>query len=636
MAKLAFLVPRGEMIDYVKQIAAKLGIGDVQTKLVSLDNVVQEATDCMQNGADVLVARGYQASLIKQAINAPVVEIVMTGQEMAMLVYQAKQMLHKENPTIGVVGNVNMFPDMSLFDDIFHVQLKTYFVNATKDIDDAVDRMHQDRVDLMIGGDIAIARAQKLGMQYLFLNSHSGDSIREAFYVAQRVGYASDLEKEKSAELKTLLDYSFNGIIKLDSSGTVSVINHVAEAMLQVEETQVVGRHISKIMESVDPDMLRKVMEEGHEIYASFLKVRSRELVISLAPIRVKDRIDGAIISFNEIKKLTEIETRVRKEIYQRGFVARYKFEDLQKFALDDSVRFALDLAKKYAGTDLPVLIFGETGTEKEAVAQCIHNESMRSNGAYLHIRCGELAESEQYDVLFGTSGETEAAGAVTLAHEGTLVLQDVEKLNTRSQQCLLGVLKNGVLQRSGKDNPLPVSVRLICTTAQNLSLAVQKGSFDAELFYCLSAFALTLPPLSQRRESINALVEHYFAKYEEKYSRLLVLTKGAKKVLKEYDWQGNLVQLENFCRRVVVSAVHRTVDETMVRRLLEEVYPIVRKRKSDEKIVVYKSPEAAKLATLLDECGGNRTEAARRLNISKTTLWRKMKRYNISGKYEI
>lgn len=635
MAKLAFLVPRGEMIDSVKRIAAELGIGDVETKLVSTANVVREAIECIQNGADVLVARGYQACLIKEATNVPVVEIVMTGQEMAMLVYQAKQMLKKDCPTIGVVGNVNMFRDMSLFDEIFQVHLKIYFVNSMKDINGAVDQMHQDRVDLMIGGDIAIAHAQTLGMQYLFLNSYSGGSIREAFYVAQRVGYASDREKEKSAELKTLLDYSFNGIIRLDGTGVISVINHAAEAVLQTEGQKAVGQHISKVMESIDADMLRTVMENGHEIYASFIKSHNRELVVNLAPIRVKDRTDGAIISFNEIRKLTEMEARVRKEIYQRGMIAHCTFEDFKAFAKDDNILFTLELAKKYAGTDVPVLIIGQPGTEKELLAQCIHNASMQNNGAYLSIRCGELEESRQYDALFGPAGAA-AEGAVTLAHEGTLVLGDVDKLNSRSQQCLLHVLKHGILQRSGTDNPLPVHVRMICTTERDLSLSVHEGTFDTELFYLLRAFSIALPPLSQRKESVGALIGHYFARYGEQYSRLLVLTKGARERLEEYEWPGNLVQLKVFCKRLVVSAHHRTVDETMVQKLLDEVYPVVRKRKSDEKIIVYKSQEAADLAALLDECGGNRTEVAKRLNISKTTLWRKMKKYNISGKYEI
>lgn len=636
MAKLAFLVPRREMVDYVKQTAAELKIGDVDTKLASMRDVAVKALECIQNGADVLVARGYQAKLIKKVTNVPVVEITMTGQEMAMLVHQAKCRLKKERPVIGVVGSQNMFPNMSLFNEIFGVELKTYFVSSSEDINDAVSQMYHDGVDLMIGGDTAIAQAEKLDLRYLFLSSHTGDSIREAFDVAQRVGYASDLEKEKAAELKTLLDYSFNGIIQLDSQGKVSVMNHVAEAMLQTEESQAVGRHISSVMEPVRDDLLDKVIKEGQELYASFLKVHDREFVVNLAPIQVKDRVDGAIISFTEINQLTEMEARVREEIYRRGFFAHHTFESVKTFAKDPCMTSMLELAKKYAGTDSPVLIVGAVGTEKETIAQCIHNESMRSNGAYLTVQCGELDESAQYDILFGSSLEENFKGAIALAHDGTLVLQDVDKLSFRCQQSVFRVLKTGVLQRTAADRPLPVRIRLICTAAQDLALSVQSGAFYKDLFYLLSAFKLRIPPLMKRPGSMRALMEHYLKQYESKYSRLLVLTKGAREVLLRYEWPGNLVQLDSFCRKIVISTTRRTVDEAMIRGFLEESYPIVHRRKSDEKIVVYKNPEAAQLAALLDEYGGNRTKVAERLNISKTTLWRKMKKYNISGTFEI
>lgn len=179
-------------------------------------------------------------------------------------------------------------------------------------------------------------------------------------------------------------------------------------------------------------------------------------------------------------------------------------------------------------------------------------------------------------------------------------------------------------------------NVRIIATTTKNLSVLVQQGSFREDLYYLLSGLTIEVEPLRNRIEDLENLVDTYIKLYCDMYSRYHVLTSGAKKILMEYPWYGNLIQLESFCDRMILSATHRTLDEVFIKQLMNELYPIIHQQNNREKIIVYKDPEALVISEMLEKHGGNRALVAEELGISKTTLWRHMKKYGISNKYRV
>ena len=633
MADIALLVPREEMLHQAHNLLQTEGYQVKEIKLINTADAVSEARSSLARGTQIIIARGYQASLIKQYTNIPVVEVTLTGQEMGMLITKAKKIINKKQPVIGVIGFSNMFCDMTYFNQIYNIELRTYLVADADELHNAIGRAIKDNLDIIIGGDTAIMAASDAGIPSLFLSS-TEDSIREAFKVADKMQYAMDLEKRDMAQLETLLDYSFSGIAKINNSGNIVIINRIMEEILAKHASEVVGKSLLEVFRGIPYDNIEKVLQEGEEIYSSFLTINNIALVVILAAIKVDDKIDGAILTCQKVKKMKQLETELFRERYLYGYIAKGNFEDIPHSS--KLMKKSIALAKVYAQSRSPVLICGETGTEKELFAQAIHNNSLLKNGPFVSVNCFGISDDMQSEILFGPSGEdsSKSQGAMISANHGTVLISEIDKLNMRSQYSLYKLIRYKSLIRNEIEKTMSTDVRIIATTTKKLSVLVQQGVFREDLYYLLSGLTIDVEPLRNRLEDLEKLIDTYLKLYCDMYSRYHVLTAGAKKILMEYPWYGNLIQLESFCDRMILSATHRTLDEVFVKELMDELYPIIHNQNSRETVILYKDPEAVIISEMLEKYGGNRALVAQELGISKTTLWRHMKKYGISNKY--
>lgn len=226
MGKIVLLVSREEMLHQAHNILQekKFEIGEM--RVIETKDTVIEARKAIAGGATLIIARGLQASMVKQYTDIPVAEIVMTAQEMALLVMKAKQILKKEHPVIAVVGFKNMFCDMSFFDMIYDIELRTYFASAGEELEQTSRKAAQEQADLIIGGDTAVSVATEYGIPSLFL-SPTEDSMRNAMAIAERMDYAMGVEKRKEAQFEALLDNSLNGVMRTDSEGKITAMNPI-------------------------------------------------------------------------------------------------------------------------------------------------------------------------------------------------------------------------------------------------------------------------------------------------------------------------------------------------------------------------------------------------------------------------
>lgn len=642
MANIAYLLPSMEMEELAQNVLRKTGINNVTiVEYVPSGHAIERGREAVRNGADIIIARGLQASQIKRSNTVPVVEMVMTGQEMGLLIEKGKKMLKKERPVFGIVGYANMFCNMDYFDQIYGVTIKYYYVwdsyNGIESLKERAREAVNDQADIIIGGEVAVTQAQEAGIPCLFVAA-TEDSIREGLRVAQRVAYASDLEKANTAELKTLLDNSFGVLIKLDSKGKVVIINHVAESLLGWHPQEIIGRPISELTDAFDAYALQSVLTEGKEIYSVYICINKVSLVANLSPIKAGTEITGAIFSCQEVKRLEEMGVIARRELYQQGYFAKASFDILDNSS--ETAQSAVATAKLYAQSDAPVLICSEPGSEQELFAQSIHNASNRKNGPYVSVGCAQSLGDEQLESLFGIvdriQPQNSRKGLISSAHGGTLFLNGVEYLSPVCQYRLLRLLKDGVVISNGEQRPLPVDVRVIACAGSELPVQIQNKGFSRELFYMLNSLYLEIPPLRERPEDILIWVENYMKLYCDRYKRYISLTAGARSKLQGYMWEGNLDQLSSFFERVVLTAPRRSVDENFIDHLYCQMYPIIRSAKTPAVSVVYKNPEAAVISELLEKYKGSRTNVAKELGVSTTTLWRKIKKYDIAHKYKI
>ena len=214
------------------------------------------------------------------------------------------------------------------------------------------------------------------------------------------------------------------------------------------------------------------------------------------------------------------------------------------------------------------------------------------------------------------------------LAADGTLYLNHIEMLSKESQYKVFNLIR-GKFMHNGSHRVTFTRVRVIASTGINLTARLQKGEFRQDLYYALNVLSVEIPPLRHHKELILHWFRYYIDLWQKRYKRYVHLTQGAMNYVQEYDWPGNLEQMESVCERIVLLTEHRNINELFIRRQIEQIQPDL--LPGTEKIVLYKDKEAVRIAELLRKYNGSREKVAAELGISKTTLWRHIKKYGMN-----
>ena len=320
------------------------------------------------------------------------------------------------------------------------------------------------------------------------------------------------------------------------------------------------------------------------------------------------------------------------------------------------AIRHAMELALSVADTQTSVMIQGESGTGKELLANLIHFNSGREDQPYIKLNCGAIPETLLESELFGhekgafTDARSRRQGRFEDANNGTLFLDEVGEMTLAAQVRLLRVLQDGEFTRVGGNEVLKADVRIIAASNVDLDRAVEEGRFRRDLFYRLSVFPITLPALRERREDIHPLVIHFLEHYKQRTSRFVSgISKAALRALINYDWPGNVRELENAVERAVIIAAGRQIElddlpsaigniaserQAMVR--VERAQAASESRITKMEIDVPSSMDEIErhvIEATLDYTSGDKTRAARLLNIGRKTIYRKLEHYNSQQK---
>ena len=631
MAKVAILLPQAELC----ALAASLVPEYSNITLTCLDYVetqfaVSRALE-VEKDCDLIIARGVQAQLIKCNTSVPIVEIQITTQELGLVMLELKRELGLDCPRLGLICFENMIGDTSHFNELFGIDLRCYHVKSHQELTGAVSQAVEEDCQAVIGGQIVCECARALNLPNRFLPAGE-ESLRNALQTASRVCYAIDLEKRNLSEMDTMLNNTFSGIMQVDRDGVIQRLNRAASVLLNKAPGEIVGHRVEGAVPNLNRKLLEDALQFGIESYALVMNIRNKAVVINIAPIRTEEEIRGALLTFQEDRQIMEMNSELRRELFQRGYVAKYDFGSI--ICNSGKMQQLVKTARQMAKFNAPIFLKGETGCGKSVIAQCIHKASLNANSAFITVDCSSWMPETLDGMLFGnysTKKDTPMCIA-EMAQNGTLYLCNVDFMMLETQHKLLNLIR-GKFYHNGVVNPVPASVRVIASSEHNLLERVEKGEFRRDLFYALNVLSLDVPALRERREDILGWLDYYLEEYQEKYKRYLHLTNGARQYAQEYDWPGNLDQLNSVCERIVMLTEKRNVDEVFLRRQLEEVTPLMTAKA--EKVVLVQDPMALKISQLLSEHNGNREQVASELGISKTTLWRYMKKYGIAPNYE-
>lgn len=606
-------------------------------KVIKTSDSVYEARQAVEQGAEVVLARGVQAAFIRQYTNIPVAELTLTGQEIGLMIASAKKKVpDKKCPQIALIGFKNMFSDTTYADELFDIRLKFYDITAIEQAAEKVDLAIQEGADVLLGGDTVNALAAQKGIPAQFIDS-TEESIRSAIGVAKKMILTAEAEKNFTAQFETVLDNSYNGILEIDENKEIMIVNRAGEELFHKKASQLEGTALEKVIPELEQRYIDDVLSGKRDSFMTSVYVAGVPMMLTAAPIQYENKIRGAIISLYRNASVRKNDADELHSYYLKGYVAYAHFSDIR--ITGKEMEYCVELSKMYALSKNPVLICGEDGTDKEKLAQCIHNNSSYKAGPFVAVNCSGMTEQMQVDRLFGNpdaEDESMKKGALAIGDHGTIVISEIEKLSLLCQYRLYRAIRYDSLIQNDLERSQTLDNRIIAITGADLYQYVEQGRFRQDLYYLLNSLTVEIPPLRKRPQDIRAIVEDCRVRFTKRYARFPKIAEDAMEALAGFGWQGNEIQLESFCERLFLTSPKKTITSDYVYFLLDTLYPVKERISEDGTTVIYQHPEAARLTELLEKHQGNRSAVAKELGISTTTLWRRMKKYGVINKYDL
>ncbi len=446
--------------------------------------------------------------------------------------------------------------------------------------------------------------------------------------------------------LTNIFNTMSDGVLMIDGRGIVSQVNPAAQKILERSERELTGIAIDRVFGgSAGPTRRLLATREPYEDAELIIDTKKGLCHCFASGEAVTDEqgnVIGGVIILRPIKQIQNLVNRFG------GYHATLQFNDI----VGESVEIleAVRMAKLAAATAANILLQGESGTGKEIFAQAIHNRSEQRNGPFVALNCGviprELIGSELFGYVEGAfTGAKRGgkSGKFELASGGTLFLDEIGDMPLEQQIALLRVLQEKKVTRIGGDKVIPVNVRIICATNQNLLQEVEKGAFRQDLYYRLNVISITIPPLRNRIDDIPPLFRHFLDLIGRDRGGKFRVEPAVIEYLRRYAWPGNVRELQNVVERAVSlsEAGLITLAELPAEILAgppvpagPPLYPLAYRAGlgREQRRQLAGEAERQRILLLLSNSGGNVSLAAREMGVSRNTLYRKMRLYAIEN----
>jgi Transcriptional regulator containing PAS, AAA-type ATPase, and DNA-binding domains len=451
-------------------------------------------------------------------------------------------------------------------------------------------------------------------------------------------------------------DEAFLNILELMSDGVfianldyeLLFVNNAYCEFTNFERGYLLGKNIYDIRPG---GFLPEIFKNRRPIYSVPRRVGNAESYCDYLPLIVKDTLVGGLVIVKDALRVKELSIQLQEreekisqlnsavnDMYRVGA----RFDDL--IGSHSGLKAVVELAYKAARSDSYILLLGESGTGKDIIAQAIHNESSRKNTPFVDINCAALPEHLLESELFGYVGgaftganKHGKTGLFEIADGGTVFLDEIAEMPLNLQAKLLRVLQERRIRRIGSEKSIPIDVRVIAATNQNMINCFKQNKFREDLYYRLAVFVIQLPPLRERKEDIELLIKHFLGEQQKKRGKYITISPEAAKVLSKYDWPGNVRGLKNsieYASGVIEGAEINLLDlpQNIVKRSiahfefkqesfglsLEKIVGGVEEQVLRDYLVAYGSGGAAK------------KRIAEALHLSIATLYNKIKKYDL------
>lgn len=431
-------------------------------------------------------------------------------------------------------------------------------------------------------------------------------------------------------EVNTILGTIAEGVIVWNSSGEVSHVNQQAGSILGITPRTVVGRSLSDVV-TLPSELTQGILrdEELHDEEMVFhVDDRAVRCLVTLRSVEEQAGEPGSFVALlNPIEHVRQLAQQ------QYGSQSSLTIDDVQ--AASSSMRQIIRQARTAARGTAPILIRGEGGVGKNLLARAIHNDGPRSGRPFIDINCRAIPHELMAREILGQERDANTNGQPSkfeLADGGTLLLDEIESLSLEIQAALLHIIETRQVLRLGSSRTIPVDVRIIAATTADLESLVAQGSFLPHLYYRFGVFHMEIPPLRERTEDIPLLAERFLALRTERETRAKWLNDDAAQILHRYPWPGNVRELESVLERALTQNQHDTIQVADLPEFVRSGLSLAPNSPLAQTVLSVSEAEREAILRAGWACQGRVTDMARMLGIGRSTLWRKMKRYEISA----
>lgn len=476
--------------------------------------------------------------------------------------------------------------------------------------------------------------------------------------------------KTKLTKLQQVFNNAYEALVIVDTEGYITEFNHAYEECLGLEAEDVIGRHVTDV---IDNTRLHLIAKSGEAEIGHLQNIQGEDMITSRIPLEDNGELIGVAgkILFEDIRELKAMARRLEiiedeldqyKNELKRREQAKYTFSSI--ITRNEQMQYLKDIAKNCASSSSTVLLIGESGTGKEMFAHAIHKAGVRKYGAFVGVNCAAIPENLLESELFGyeegafTGARAEGKpGKFELADGGTIFLDEITSMSMEMQAKILRVLQEKEIHRVGGTETKQIDMRVIAATNKDIESLVAEGKFRQDLYYRLNVIRLQIPPLRDRKEDIPLLADHILSELAERLNKdTRELSPRALELLDEYDWPGNVRELYNFLERAVNLSSGQSIKPEHLPEILadfssrediarsEPHTPHRKNRFECDELETVRNAEDEQfdlsrevsrtekrcIRQALDAADGNKTEAARILGIHRNTLYNKIEKYNL------
>nr|WP_302329681.1 sigma 54-interacting transcriptional regulator [Clostridioides difficile] len=630
--------------------------GTIIIDILNLDLMENQGRILVEKGAQAIIGRGGGYSLVIDTVNVPVIPMNMKSTDLLRAIEIAKKYSKK---VVLILGDNEVSFDYVGWRNVISTEITEEWFESKYEIRSKVVKYIDQKDEVVIvGGGLACSFARQYGIDSVFATA-SDESIREAVEYCKKLLDTLGEEKFNNEVLRNILDGIKDGVIAIDSNGSIILYNESAKNMLKVERKCALNKYILDVFPKME--WMLDCLHEKEDIEDR--KIRNiNNLIVNTRTtlIKVDNSTYGVLGIIQDITKLQNLERKIRFDLNQKGLYARYTFDDF--LFKDKLTKEFIEEAKKIGKSDYTTLLYGESGSGKEIIAHSIHNISKRKDRPFVAINCATIAENLLESELFGyEEGAFTGArkggkrGLFELAHGGTLFLDEINSLSFNIQTKLLRVIEERQIMRIGSDYIIPLDIRIIAATNESLTEKIVMGTFRADLFYRLSSLEINIPPLRDRREDIIPLFNNFVNEVLKddglnginSIDENFVLTKDEMDKLYNYSWPGNVRELKTIAQKYVVTGkiklrqdrdfkTKKLLPNSEVDKFNSETTASVEVQ--DESINISKINDGKisidikevnkyveeKIISMLFAQGLSKNEVAQVLGISRTSLWKK------------